>query len=142
MSNEAIIPTARALIDAFNAHDLSIWERALAEDFVGEYPMARGLGKAQARAYNEGFLTAFSDFSFTLHKAIANGESVALHWTGGGTHDGPLQTPTGQTIPPTGKRGTLSGVFLVDVKDGKITRERTYWDEFELMSQLGLMPVS
>jgi steroid delta-isomerase-like uncharacterized protein len=142
MSNEAILNTARALIDAFNAHDLNIWERSLADDFVGEYPMARGLGKAQARAFNESFLVAFPDLSFTLHKAIANGESVALHWTGGGTQNGPLQTTTGQTIPPTGKRGTISGMFLVDVKDGKIVRERTYWDELELMSQLGLMPAS
>lgn len=142
MPNQTILETARALIDAFNAHDLNIWEGALADDFVGEYPMARGIGKAQARAFNQAFLVAFPDLNFTLHKAIANGESVVLHWTGSGTQDGPLQTASGQTFPPTGKRGAISGMFLVDVKDGKITRERTYWDAFELMSQLGLMPAS
>ena len=134
------LKAAQALIDAFNAHNLSTWEQTLSEDFVGEYPMARGLGKEQAKAYNQAFVVAFPDLKFSVHHSIANGNTVALHWTGTGTHSNPLQTLSGQIIPATGKSAVLSGVFVVDVKDGKIVRERSYWDELELMAQLGVLP--
>jgi ketosteroid isomerase-like protein len=51
-----------------------------------------------------------------------------------------LQTANGQTIAPTGKRGSIDGAFIVTVKDGKVAKEQTYWSELELMTQLGAMP--
>jgi steroid delta-isomerase-like uncharacterized protein len=140
MLTEENVKTAQALIDGLNAHDLKGWAASLAEDFVGEYPGARGLKQEQAAMYNQAFVVAFPDLRFDVHRIIANGDTVVIHWTGSGTMTGPLATLSGQTIPPTGKIGKISGVFLVQVKDGRITKEQTYWDQMELLAQLGLAP--
>ena len=140
MSDSQIVKVAYALIDGFNAHDLSVWEKQLANNFVAEYPGARGINKDVARMFNQAFLVAFSDLHFDVHHVIANGSFVAIQWTGGGTFTGPLQTANGQTIPPNGKRGAIEGTFIVTVQDGKIAREQSYWSELELMAQLGAMP--
>src|ERR687894_2809438 len=64
---------------------------------------------------------------------------VAAHWTVSGTQTERLATVTGRTIPPTRRRATVSGVLLTEVRDGKIVRERWYWDQLSLLDQLGIM---
>ena len=50
-----------------------------------------------------------------------------------GTHTGPLDG-----IPPTGRRAEVVGCNVVEIRDGKIHRERDYYDTMALMQQLGL----
>lgn len=140
MTTESLTTTALAMLNGFNAHDLSHWAASLADDYVGEYPGARGLKQEQAVMYNQAFIVAFPDIHFEAHRVIPNGDTVAIHWTAQGTHTAPLATLSGQTLPATGQRGMISGMFLVEVKDGRITREATYWDQMELLGQLGLLP--
>jgi predicted ester cyclase len=45
---------------------------------------------------------------------------------------------TGQTIPPTRRSMTVSGAALAEVRDGKIVREWSYWDQLSLLAQLGI----
>jgi steroid delta-isomerase-like uncharacterized protein len=130
----------RALLDAITAHDLSPWEALLAEDFTCSYPGLRGdYGKEAAKAYNAPFLTAFPNLRFDITCTVANGNTVVYLWNGVGTHDGPLALPTG-TVPPTGKYAEVPGTLVATIKDGKIVREETYWNQVELLAQLGLMP--
>lgn len=140
MSTDAMTAPALAMMNGFNAHDLTHWAASLADDYVGEYPGARGLKQEQAVMYNQAFVVAFPDIHFDVHQVIPNGDTVAVHWTAQGTHTAPLATLAGQTLPATGKRAVISGMFLVTVKDGSITRECTYWDQMELLGQLGLLP--
>ena len=140
MSNENLIQTGRALLDALNQHDLTIWASQLAGDFVAEYPGARGIGQEQAAMFNQAFLVAFPDLAFTVHHLVANSDTVMIHWTGAGTHTGPLATATGQMVPPSGRKGALTGVFVTQVRDGKIVKEQTYWDQAELAVIIGLAP--
>jgi steroid delta-isomerase-like uncharacterized protein len=129
----------RALLDALNAHDLSSWEAMLAADATCSYPGFRGdHGKDAASAYNAPFLTAFSDLHFEVLRTVVEGDTVVYVWNATGTHDGPLALPSG-TVPPTGKRGVVPGALIATVKDGKIIREETYWNQVELLTQLGLM---
>ena len=140
MSAQENIQVAMSFIEGFNTRDLSGWAGRLADDFAADYPGAPALNKEVARMYNEGFLPAFPDLHFDVQHTIANGSVVVTHWTATGTHTGPLATMSGQTIPPTGRKGVLSGVLITEVKDGKIAREWTYWDQVTLLTQLGLMP--
>ena len=57
-----------------------------------------------------------------------------------GTNTGPLESPAG-TIQPTNKRVVGKGVQILRIEDGKITEARIYFDQFEQMTQLGLIPV-
>ena len=132
--------TALALLDALNAHDLDGWERVLAPDFVAEYPCARGIGRQAARAFNQSFLNAIPDLHFAVQRVLPSPEVVVIQWVGTGTQTGPLATPSGELLPPTGRTATVAGVFLVEVRDGRIAREQTYWDELELLGQLGHIP--
>ena len=90
--------------------------------------------------FNEAFFPAFSDLHFDVQRTLVAGDSVIVEWRAGGTHDGPLTNAAGQTIPPTYRKGVIAGVLIADVKDGQIVRERTYWDQMELLGQLGLVP--
>ena len=79
-------------------------------------------------------------FHFTLRHKIAQGDFVSVTWTATGTHTGPLRTPTGNTIPPTNKKGVNSGSTTYEFKNGKAVASWTYWDMVALLAQLGLMP--
>ena len=133
------IQTSQALLNALNSGNFDAWEAALAPDVTFSYPGLRGgCDRATARAYNEPFPAAFSDLHFAVTRTIVEGDAVVTCWLATGTHDGPLALPTG-TVPPTGRRGEIPGVLIATMRDGKIVREETYWNQIELLAQLGLM---
>lgn len=140
MTGQDNLKTALALIDSLNAHDMSGWAAKLAPGFSADYPGASGLNAAYARGFNEAFLPAFPDLHFDIVRSLVSGDTAVVEWTAGGTHDGPLTNAAGQTIPPTHGKGMIHGILVSDVKDGQIVRERTYWDQMELLAQLGVVP--
>ncbi len=48
--------------------------------------------------------------------------------------------PDGQSIPPTGKNVRVRGCDAATVEDGLVTSHRFYFDQMELLGQLGLAP--
>jgi steroid delta-isomerase-like uncharacterized protein len=141
MSEQENIHIAEKLFEAINAHDLSRAEHYEADDYTFEAPGANGVQNGdQARAYIQGFIDAFSDLHFELKQKIAQGDYVVINWVGSGTHTGPLRTPTGATIPPTGKKVVVPGSNTYQIKNGKAVAGQTYWDMVTLLAQLGLMP--
>jgi steroid delta-isomerase-like uncharacterized protein len=131
---------ALQLIDAFNRRDFSQWAGRLADSFQANYPGAPVLNAEQARQYNESFLPAFPDLHFEAKRTLVDGDCVVIEWVASGTHEGTLTSASGATIPPTHRQGSVSGVLLSTIHDGKIARERTYWDQVEVLQQLGVMP--
>jgi hypothetical protein len=58
-----------------------------------------------------------------------------------GTHTGPLQSPTGEEIPPTNKRVEVKGAVFARLNErGEIVEERRYYDVGTMLRQLGLVP--
>jgi predicted ester cyclase len=57
-----------------------------------------------------------------------------------GTHTGPLRSPEGVEIPPTGKKFDFPFVGIFRVESRKIRSISIYYDQIELFTQLGLMP--
>lgn len=130
-----------ASFEALNAHDLDKWSALQADSFMTETTAAPApLNKAQARAMQQNFLTAFPDLRFDMKRTIVQDDHVVVHWTATGTNSGPMQTPSGKTVPATNKKGTVAGSSTLQIKDGKITRAWAFWDSASLMTQLGLMP--
>ena len=142
MSEEDNVKIARSVFDGYNARDKDKWAQLQSDDFQQVYaPCTPGpTNKDAAWAYVQGFMTAFPDLHFDVMHTVAQDESVVLMWTGTGTHTGPLTTPTGNKIPPTGKKATVPGSSAFEIKNGKITRAWVYWDMVTLLGQLGLMP--
>ncbi|MHC6591500.1 ester cyclase [Arthrobacter sp. C152] len=57
-----------------------------------------------------------------------------------GTNTGALSLPTGGTLPPTGRQVRVRSCDVARVEDGSITAYRAYFDQMELLGQLGLLP--
>lgn len=97
-------------------------------------------GPSGAREYVRRWGEAFPDHQLTIHKSYEAGSVVVEEGTFAGTHTGNLQTPTGVVIPPTGRSVNVRfcEVFLVE-KD-RVVRDRLYFDQVELLAQLGMMP--
>ncbi len=141
MSEQENIKVAKQLFDTLNAHDLDAYDRLGDDHAKFEGPGAAGaLNKEQTRAYTQGFITAFPDLHFDVERTIAQGDHVVVNWKGHGTHKGPLVTPDGKTIPATGKHAVVPGSSTIEIKNGKVTSNKIYWDMVTLLGQLGLMP--
>jgi ketosteroid isomerase-like protein len=136
MTSDTPETLARALFDALSSGDFSAWETKLAPNFTASYPGLRGAHDRQtARAFNEVFPIAFPDLTFEFTSSARSGDKVFLTWTGTGTHTGPLASPAG-TMPPSGRRGSVTGVMVATIRDGKIFREESYWNVPDLIEQL------
>jgi len=143
MPEQENIQAARAFFDAWNAGDLSKGDEYNAPGFMAEGPGLSGPVTAeQSRAYYQNFLTAFPGAKFEILFTVAQGDYVVMHWkVSGGTHSAPLLTPSGGSIPPTGKTAVVTGSTTTQLnKDGKIVHSWAFWDMASLLGQLGLLP--
>lgn len=124
----------RAWIEAFNRQDAPALGALYADDAVNhQMPEAPVIGRAAiTRMFREAF-QAIPDMGFEVVNLIEAGEWAALEWSGWGTHLGPLGS-----VPPSGRRYALQGCGFFQVRDGKIVRQRGYWDRATLANQLGL----
>ena len=141
MSEQANVETVKMVFDEINSHSLGQVNHLYHEAYRFEAPGAPGaLNIGQSQAYIQGFLDAFPDLHFKLERIIAQGDLAAVDWLATGTHTGPLRTPTGNSLPPTGKKTLIPGANTYQFKDGKIIRSWTHWDMATLLAQLGMMP--
>ena len=139
MSTEENKEISLGLIEALNARDLTLWSRHLSEDYAAEHPgVSALLDKSWSIAYHQRFVTAFPDIRFEVLGVIAEEDRVLVQWTASGTHTERLATVTGQTIPPTRRRATISGAIITELRDGKAVRGWFYWDQLSLLAQLGI----
>lgn len=131
------IHLATTLFDAFAAGDLDRWEARLAPDFTFDYPgLPNGRGAAAARAFNEPFLAACSDWRTEVHHAATEGDWVLIQMTVTATQSGDLVSPEG-TLPASGRRGSVKAAMVVEIRDdGLIHHEATYWNVPDLVKQL------
>ena len=102
---------------------------------------APGLGVQRGieafRAFGEAFFVAFPDATITADRVVDQGDVVVVegHYTG--THTGPLRGAQGE-VPPTGQRMSLPFCDVYVLRDGKIAAHHVYFDQMELLGQLGL----
>jgi steroid delta-isomerase-like uncharacterized protein len=92
-------------------------------------------GKDELRAFGEQVFGAFPDLKIELTTHIAAADWAMLEWIMSGTHQGNLPG-----LPSTGERFSVRGATVLQLEDGRISRESDYWDMATLLTQLGLMP--
>ena len=121
-----------------------IWQKAspaamdelLASNFVFNYasPGVKPDREGYKQSVN-GFFVGFPDVQFTTEDMVAEGDKVAVHWTGRCTHKGEYMG-----VAPTGKQVTWRGISIIRIEGGKIVEEVGYMNMLELMGQLGVVP--
>lgn len=130
----------KAAVEAFNSHDAARIAETYAADAVLEAPGdVRLEGPEAITEYAMGWLNAFPDARLTGDEYIATGDRVVHEFTFAGTHEAPLHGPEGE-IPPTHRRLEGRGVEIYRVAGGKIAESHLYFDQVQVMTQLGLMP--
>jgi len=93
------------------------------------------VGIDSARAFYSNFFTGFSNIHFIFTDVFGQGNKIVKHWKFKGKHTGNFFG-----IPPTGKDVDLDGATIVLMRNGKIAEEQDFYDNLDLMAQLGQLP--
>ena len=129
-----------AFVDAFNAHDEGRLRALNAEDAVFEAPGDIHIdGGEGATQYAMAWLRAFPDARITVHNELVAGDWVVQEFTFEGNHTATLSTPTGD-IPATHRHLTGRATEILLIEGGQVADTRLYFDQVQVLTQLGLMP--
>lgn len=127
----------RIVEEAFTAGRLEVVDELVARDYVGHDPSLPedARGPEGVKELIAGYRAAFPDIRVTVEDQIAEGDRVVTRWAATGTHQGELMG-----MPATGKQGTVTGITIDRIADGKIVESWDNWDTLGLMQQLGAVP--
>lgn len=116
----ASVSTLKALLDAFNAHDLDRIMSFFAEDCVLEMPRGpdpwgrRFVGAGQVREGLRSRFAGLPDVRYDDGTHLVAGDVGVSQWTLRGT-------------PPTGKPIEVRGCDFYTFRDGKVVKKDSYW---------------
>ena len=131
-------------IEFWNTGDRDAWAALYDEDVTWEAPGdARISGLADLKVkYFDAHVEAAPDRISRVLALVAEGDLVVEEARYTGTHTGTFRSPDGLEIPATGKKMDFGFTAVFRVENGKITSIRLYYDQLELLTQLGLMPAT
>jgi steroid delta-isomerase-like uncharacterized protein len=135
------VEAARDSIEAWNEGARDRHRATFADDAVlQEHGTGRSVQGGDAIAdLHFGWKSAFPDGQGTIGTVVDGGDHVVLEVVWAGTHGGPLETPDGQTIPPTGRSFSVPASMVLTMRDGKVTEMAHYFNLMTLLSQLGVL---
>ncbi len=118
--------------DGFNRADMSVVYDSFVEHYVRH---GHGVASMGSLAEHVADLTArheaFSDARFEIHRMVAEGNCVAVHYTFHGTHTGEFAG-----VAPTGRAVTRPSSAFFEIADGKVTEGTIVSDGRGLLAQL------
>jgi len=88
-------------------------------------------GKAELRKFAADEFEAVPDLELKLLRADIHGGHGTIEWTFSGTDKGVFKT---------GKRFSVRGVSVIQLRDGKILRNLDFYDAATIMRQVGALP--
>jgi ketosteroid isomerase-like protein len=109
-------------------------------DAVLVQPDGRFEGQEQIEAYYRAQLAMFSGLRFTVRATHRTADTDVAEWSFSATNTGPIEAPGGEPLPATGADVSVRGADVLVAADGLIREHRFYYDQVELMGQLGLLP--
>jgi steroid delta-isomerase-like uncharacterized protein len=135
MTRDEIVAFVERRHERYDDFDAAGLAADYADDVVVESPMS-GLhhGRAAAEQALRATFNAFLDLKMTTEALLVDGPLVAHFVTTEGTHVTDLMG-----APTSGKPFRLPVVFLYELKDRRIVRERRIYDFTGLLVQVGLI---
>jgi steroid delta-isomerase-like uncharacterized protein len=134
MTRDEIVAFFQRREDLYNDFDAAALAADYADDAVIESPIAGvHTGGAAEQALTAVF-TAFLDRKMRTESLLIDGDRVAQVWAIEGTHIGEFLG-----LPPTGKPFRHTAVFLYELRNRRIVRERRIYDFTGLLVQIGVM---
>lgn len=126
--------------EAYNAKDVEGRKQCYSADVILEMPGGMKLqGLEQVLQIESVFWAAIPDGRISRDTEFVAGDTVIAEGVMTGTQSGPFRMPQGE-IPPSGNPINLRYASVKRVIDGKIVEEHLYFDQMELMTQIGAIP--
>jgi ketosteroid isomerase-like protein len=126
------------LTDAVVRGDAEALRALYAPDAIADRPEGPRLeGAAAITEYLMGFRGGFPDMSWESGRQYESGDSAIDEGYIVGTHTAAITSPEGD-LPATGKAIRVRECDIVTVRDGKAVEHRFYYDQLDLLTQLGL----
>jgi steroid delta-isomerase-like uncharacterized protein len=135
MSEQNRMLVRRAVEEVYNQGNLAVVDELVAGDLVIHLPSEEVHGPAGAKQHVAALRAAFPDLRITIEDQISEGDKVVTRWTARGTHIGPFQG-----VPPTGKQGSMTGIDIDRIADGRVVECWVNSDDLGLLQQLGVVP--
>ena len=82
------------------------------------------------RTYYNNYIVGFSEREFSIVKVFGQNDNLVKQWRFKGKHTGDFFG-----IPATDKTIDLSGVTIVEMRDGKIASEQDFFDNLDFLKQ-------
>ena len=133
----AVEKVARSYFDAVARRDADgmaeHWHADGIEDIV---PLGVFRGPEGVRSLFREMFTAVPDMEFTVDAITADSKAAAVRWRAEGTFTGGVF----QGLEPTGGRLVLRGCDVIEVEDGKLTRNTAFYDGADFARGVGMLP--
>ncbi len=135
---------ARDLMDRLTAaatsnKDLKALGQLFADDAIAHTPDHGTLkGRAEIVQWWQQMAEMVPDAVYQSDHSYEMGDTAIDEGHFSGTNTGPITLPTGEKLPATGKRIRMRGCDFATVDNGHIVEYRVYFDQMEMMEQLGL----
>jgi steroid delta-isomerase-like uncharacterized protein len=127
----------RRYVQCFNDRDWDTMASLVHPDFVYTGPDGNPVpgGPPVALAVNQGFASAYGPAHIEVTSVYEAGDVSVMEFWGIGTHSGEIFG-----VPASGGGIRAAVCDVIEVRDGKIYREREYFDVMTLMQQMGAVP--
>ena len=123
-------------VAAINDNDLAALAELVDEQFVDHDPLPeQDAGLLGLRHVYTRLRAAFPDWQIDVHHMFAENDTVVVHSTWRGTHNGEFLS-----VPPTGTQFTVSAIDILRVVDHKIVERWGVVDLFGILQQLAILP--
>jgi predicted ester cyclase len=124
-------------IEAFNGRDRDSEPWAAGAELVA--PGGSVSGRDEVLGFLGVFQEAFPDGRLEVGRLLVDGSSAAAEGRFVGTHVGILHAPDGD-VAPTGRAVEFRWAAAYEVSGAALTSEHLYFDQMDLLGQLGLLP--
>jgi steroid delta-isomerase-like uncharacterized protein len=91
-------------------------------------------GPEEFKTFHAAYRAAFPDISIRIDDLVAEGDVVALRWSGTATHRGDTLG-----FAATGKRIMFTGMGFARVLDGKLVEGWNSFDQLGMFQQMGVV---
>ena len=126
---------------SINAGDWGAYGRLFAQDLLMVTPSLPGITRGRKARVQlvQGIMNPFPDGVVEVQRSFGKGDWACLEVLFSGTHTEPMPGPGGAEIPPTNKAVKLPYCIVVRFKEGLVSELYEYYDQLDLMTQLGLV---
>lgn len=137
MENKEPMKIAQAIFAAFNRHDAEAMASFYAEDtFVDSPDFAAPKRTPEEVAENyRNYFESTPDIKDDVTSIIVSGDKVVVEFTSSGTIENlaPADPPVMK-----GKKFSLNICAVLEIKNGRVVRDITYYDQLSFLTQVGL----